>query len=265
MVKIRIDMTGWKMWEHGVPDSRLTVIKRMEDYLNPDGTYTPQWLCECNCEEHNQIIVRGVHLRNGNTKSCGCLMRETTSARRKNFRKLNKYDLSGEYGIGWTSNTNKEFYFDLEDYDKIKDYTWCEHKSSKDNYNTLEAYDVNLKKHIRMHWVLGFKGCDHKDRNPFNNRKENLRKANNKENARNRNKHSNNTSGVMGVCWNSCNNIWTASITVNWNKKYLGCFHNKKDAIIARLKAELEYYGIEFAPQRHLFQQYGILIQDRMI
>ena len=23
-----IDMTGWKMWEHGVPDSRYTVIRR---------------------------------------------------------------------------------------------------------------------------------------------------------------------------------------------------------------------------------------------
>jgi len=23
-----IDMTGWKMWEHGVPDSRLTVLER---------------------------------------------------------------------------------------------------------------------------------------------------------------------------------------------------------------------------------------------
>ena len=31
----------------------------------------------------------------------------------------------------------------------------------------------------------------------------------------------------------------------------------KKDAIIARLKAEKEHYG-EFAPQRHLFAQYGI-------
>ena len=33
-------------------------------------------------------------------------------------KKSNIYDLSGEYGVGWTSNTNEEFYFDLEDYDK---------------------------------------------------------------------------------------------------------------------------------------------------
>lgn len=259
MVKVRQDMTGWKMWEHGVPDSRLTVIKRVEDYLNPDGTYAPQWLCECSCENHTQIIVRGTNLRNGNTKSCGCWMKESSKIRRTNFRKLNEYDLSGEYGIGWTSNTHREFYFDLEDYDKIKDYTWCEHKSSKDNYNTLETYDSDLKKHLRMHWILGYKGCDHKDRNPFNNRKENLRAANCKENARNRTKHSNNTSGIIGVYWNNRDNLWIATIRVDWEKIYLGGFHNKNDAIVARLKAELKYFGVEFAPQRHLFEQYGIV------
>lgn len=28
MVKVKEDMTGWKMWEHGVPDSKLIVIKQ---------------------------------------------------------------------------------------------------------------------------------------------------------------------------------------------------------------------------------------------
>ena len=37
------------------------------------------------------------------------------------FKKYNTYDLSGEYGIGYTSK-GEEFYFDLDDYDKIKDY-----------------------------------------------------------------------------------------------------------------------------------------------
>lgn len=43
--------------------------------------------------------------------------------------KTNTYDLTGEYGIGYTSSGD-EFWFDLEDYDKIKklllafDQTW---------------------------------------------------------------------------------------------------------------------------------------------
>lgn len=28
----RIDMTGWVMKEHGVPDSRLTVIRKVPNY-----------------------------------------------------------------------------------------------------------------------------------------------------------------------------------------------------------------------------------------
>lgn len=34
MVKVRKDMTGWNMWEHGVLDSKLTVIKQAEDYVS---------------------------------------------------------------------------------------------------------------------------------------------------------------------------------------------------------------------------------------
>ena len=41
----------------------------------------------------------------------------------KNHKKYNIYDLSGEYGIGYTFK-NEKFYFDLEDYNKIKDDCW---------------------------------------------------------------------------------------------------------------------------------------------
>lgn len=112
MVKVREDMTGWKMWEHGVPDSRLTVIKQVEDYISPKGYTKSQWLCECNCEEHNQVIVEGTNLKNGNTLSCGCLRHEQLIER---LKKDNEWldgtftDEYGEYMIGLTSNTNKNF------------------------------------------------------------------------------------------------------------------------------------------------------------
>ena len=41
----------------------------------------------------------------------------------------------------------------------------------------------------------------------------------------------------------------------------LGYFNIKEDAIKTRLEAEAKYYG-EFAPQRHLFEQYGITQQN---
>ena len=46
------------MWKHGVPNSRLTVIKQVEDYIKPNGQHIAQWLCECNCKEHKQLNVR---------------------------------------------------------------------------------------------------------------------------------------------------------------------------------------------------------------
>lgn len=30
-----------------------------------------RWLCECDCG--NEIVVKGLKLRSGNTRSCGCL------------------------------------------------------------------------------------------------------------------------------------------------------------------------------------------------
>ena len=77
-----IDITGWVMSEHGVTDSRLTVIRRVEDYVYPDGNQrASQWLCECNCAEHNRIVVRRANLtsKTNPTLSCGCIQKEKRS------------------------------------------------------------------------------------------------------------------------------------------------------------------------------------------
>lgn len=258
MGNIKIDMTGWKMWEHGVPDSRLIVIERAEDYINPTtGVRSARWLCECSCSEHNRIVVIGTSLRNGNTKSCGCFHKITAAQNGKETQKLNVYDLSGEYGIGWTSNTNKEFYFDLEDYDKIKDYCWGEHILSS-GYSALETRIPGAKTNTRMQWLIVGKGYDHKDRNPLNNRKNNLREATAADNAHNASKRKDNTSGFIGVSWSKSQCLWMSYININHKRINLGKFIALYDAIVARLKAELKYFGPEFAPQRHLFHEYKI-------
>ena len=76
MIKVREDMTGWNMWEHGVPESRLTVIKQVEDYVSPSGHHYNRWLCQCSCKEKNMLLVQGRSLKSGNTRSCGCLEKE---------------------------------------------------------------------------------------------------------------------------------------------------------------------------------------------
>lgn len=72
-------------------------------------------------------------------------------------------------------------------------------------------------------------------------------------------------SGIIGVTPVKDSNPqkWKAYITVNKKNINLGSYFDKNDAIIARLNAEREYWG-EFAPQRHLFEEYGIEIENEV-
>ena len=63
--------------------------------------------------------------------------------------KNNTYDLSGEYGIGYTSK-GEEFYFDLEDYDLIKDYCW---RTDRNGYIVSNEPNIN-RSIISMHRLV---------------------------------------------------------------------------------------------------------------
>jgi hypothetical protein len=262
MVKVKTDMTGWKMCEHGVPDSRLVVIEQAEDYVNPKGEHRARWLCECQCEQHTRLIVDGVNLRQGITKSCGCLKREVLSVRMKELRhKVNEYDLFGDYGIGWTNNTGNPFYFDLDDYDKIKDYCWFETTNGYIQANTPNGDKVDGRGFIKLHRLVTnnqWEYVDHINRNKFDNRKANLRECSRSQNGMNRDLYSNNKTGITGVYYNDDKGRYEVSVKVDCQQQYLGSFIDKEEAIRCRLQAESKYYG-EFAPQRHLFKQYGIV------
>ena len=54
---------------------RLIVIKRVKNEVLSNGRKGSYWLCQCDCG--NTKVVRGTHLTDGNTQSCGCLQRET--------------------------------------------------------------------------------------------------------------------------------------------------------------------------------------------
>jgi hypothetical protein len=86
MVKVKQDMSGWIMSEHGVPDSRWTVIEQVEDYISPKGEHHANWLCECSCQDKTRKIIRECLLKNGNSKSCGCLKRELQTSEANHLR-----------------------------------------------------------------------------------------------------------------------------------------------------------------------------------
>ena len=113
-----------------------------------------------------------------------------------------------------------------------------------------------LRRVHRLVWIYHYGylpecGIDHIDRNPINNRIENLRQVSQVCNSRNTGNRKNNTSGVKGVYWNQIYRKWIAQIYVNYKVIGLGSFANFIDAVKARYKkeCELEWHGCDsFSP-----------------
>lgn len=151
---------------------------------------------------------------------------------------VNEYDLSGEYGIGYTSK-GVPFLFDKEDYELIKQYKWYQ--------NTTGYIYTSSPKKLSMHrLVMNVKDknimVDHIHHNRADNRKSELRIVTGTQNQMNQfpRKHS---SSQTGVSWHRKNKKWIAQITVDKKLKCLGLFEDEQDAIAARKKAESLYYG----------------------
>lgn len=211
---------------------RLTVVKRVEDYVYPNGYREVQWLCNCDCG--NEVVVRGKALTKKNTtQSCGCLQRESV-------KKFNEYDLTDEYGRGYLIS-GEEFLFDLEYYDLIKDFYW--HKNSR-GYITSNTKGKAIKLHRLILDCFDSKiTIDHINHNKLDNRKCNLRFVSRSQNGMNSQLHKNNTSGVSGVTWNKKIQKWVARITLDYERIYLGAFDSFEKAKAQRLAAEEKYYG----------------------
>ena len=93
-----IDITGNRY-------GNLIVIGRGENTANG----STRWWCQCDCGS-DPVLVTKSNLISGGTVSCGCYHRKNAHDL---LKKYNKYDLSGEYGIGYTFK-GEEFYFDLK-------------------------------------------------------------------------------------------------------------------------------------------------------
>ena len=97
---------------------------------------------------------------------------------------------------------------------------------------------------------IGMK-VDHINHNTLDNRKENLRICTQQQNSFNRQKYSRNTSGCIGVNIDKRRDKWFAQIMINGRTKFLGYYKDKQSAIVARKKAEEEYFG-EYANKEEI-------------
>ena len=155
-------------------------------------------------------------------------------------RIINTYELYCDFCVGY-DYLGREFYFDIEDFEKIKQWSWSVCKDGR-------VCGFKDGKRLRMHKLItgtSAEVIDHIDNNPQNNQKSNLRLSDKQKNNINRKHNKNNIVGVKGVS-KTKNGLYFSRIMVNGTSKYLGCFSSLEDAKLAREKAEKNIFG-EFA------------------
>lgn len=89
---------------------------------------------------------------------------------------------------------------------------------------------------------------DHINRNPLDNRRENLRLATRSQNSVHRNKQPYNKTGYKGVSIKKSTGKFLAVITVNKKQIHLGYFDTAEKAYQAYCQAAIEYHGEFFLP-----------------
>ncbi len=128
---VRTDLTG-QIFE------RFRVVR----FWKLDRWRNSMWLCRCDCG--NTRVVVGRDLRNGHTKSCGCLNIEKSIARaRKQTGENNpRYKLGEQQG--WHTKEQKEFHESIR---KRDNYT-CQDCGKKQEQELADANKKLICHHI---------------------------------------------------------------------------------------------------------------------
>jgi len=138
---------------------------------------------------------------------------------KKRIFKSNEYKIVDDVAIIKLTK-EKETIIDLEDLEKILKYKWCASKEGKGWY-ALTNIKTNYKyNRLRLHrFLMNITDSnifiDHKDCNPLNNRKSNLRLCTNQENQRNVKLQKRNTTGFKGVYFRKDRNKYIAYTKCN--------------------------------------------------
>lgn len=219
----------------GMKFGRWTVIKKGPPQKHPCGKSSGTHICKCDCGTVR--IVGNQILRNGGSKSCGCLKNEISAKLgRESALPFNENFIKDKVVYIKLSN-NKIGMIDQEDLPLINSFRWNANKHGHTYY--MEARKKGENGIIRAHnIIMNQKYIDHIDGNGLNNCKSNLRIYKTRsQNQENKKITAKNTTGYKGVYPHQ--NKFVAQC----QGKYIGIFSTPEEAAKAYDKKAEEIYG----------------------
>tara|TARA_R110000787_G_scaffold5224_1_gene19174 strand:+ start:191 stop:673 length:483 start_codon:yes stop_codon:yes gene_type:complete len=152
--------------------------------------------------------------------------------------------ITGDFGNKTKAyKDGKTFLVSPDDYEDFVDgYRFC----LDSGYVKYSGTKDGLKRKLLHRIIMGEPEdlvIDHINRDPLDNRRENLRIVSRQENQMNLSMRKTNKSGVSGVHWNKSANKWRAAIKYKNKHINLGYFEKLEDAGKARKDAEMKYFG----------------------
>lgn len=181
--------------------------------IGDDGTRNKNssvlWLCSCECG--NTTHVRADHLKNGRTKSCGCLNEEKKHER---FKDLTNTESDNFKIIDRAYSKNQRVYWNCI----------CKHCG---NHIELQSNQINRYSSC---------GCKHN-----RSTKERMAEIRDPESLKSTKPTAKSSTGVRGVYFNKRKKRYVVYINVDKKSKYIGSSVYLEEATKMRREAEVKY------------------------
>lgn len=141
---------------------------------------------------------------------------KTLDAIPRTTKDLNDYSIQGDVAVFNLYNQKNEktgeFFIDLEDIERVKYKKWRLSHGHVITGLPAKGTQIELSWYLLMGKTLENRVIDHINGNPQDNRKSNLRICEQKENVLNKSFMSNNSSGFIGVSFDSSRQLWASEI-----------------------------------------------------
>jgi len=162
-----------------------------------------------------------------------------------------KIDSKSETGLTWKFREAAPKQWNTRYANKVAGYKHTSKNTDRETWRVDIKYGDKVFKLYahRIVWLLKKKKIDsdleidHINRNPLDNRIENLRLETKSRNMQNRKKCSRNTSGIKGVHYDKFHDKYVAQIRCNKKKICLGHHDTKEEARIVVVEARKKYHG----------------------